>query len=50
MRTGFDLLHGLNGFLETFDLTKHLFKTLLISILLRNRKLLDYLVTQPFDS
>ena len=49
MRTGFDLLRGLNGFLEAFDLIKHLFETLLISVLLGNRKLLDYIVTNFFD-
>ena len=35
--------------LETFDLIKHLFETLLVSVLLGNRKLLDNLVTKLFD-
>ena len=49
MRTGFDLLGGLDGFLEASDLIKHLFETLLISVLLGNGKLLDDLVTKLFD-
>ena len=49
MWTGLDFLRGLDGFLETSDLVKHLFETLLVSILLGNRKLLDDLVAKIFD-
>ena len=49
MRTGFDLLRRLDGFLETLDFVKHLLETLLVSVLLGNRKLLDDLVAKIFD-
>lgn len=49
MRTGLDFLRGLDGFLETSDLVKHLFETLLVSVLLGNRKFLDDLVTKLLD-
>ena len=49
MWTGFDLLRRLDGFLEATDLIQHLLETLLVSILLGNRKLLDDFVTELFD-
>ena len=49
MRAGFYTFRRLNGFLDAFDLIKHLSETLLISVLLGNRKLLDYLVMKLFD-
>ncbi len=49
MRAGFYTFRRLNSFLDTFDLIKHLAETLLISVLLRNRKLFDYLVMKLFD-
>ena len=49
MRTDFDMFRGFNGFLDSFDLFKHLFEALFISVFLGNRKLLDYLVVKIFD-
>lgn len=49
MWTGLDLLGRLDGFLETFDLIKHLLRRFLFLFFLGNRKLLDNLVTKLFD-
>ena len=49
MRAGFYTFRRLNDFLDAFDLIKHLAETLLISVLLGNRKLFGYLVMKLFD-